>query len=220
MYRICMPIACACVACACACAYAWRVRVHAHRMRIACAWHVHRMCTAHGSRRGSMRRTGARVMLEIRSATLCVSSDLAQALSEHQHWELVRTGESWSPARLRSKCSWQPVMKAATSSSVRKLSSVTTQGDGWRVLLAFAMALPGSLSSCGLYLCPHPARCSPAVATPFGQSGTYPLKTERPGLDLRMAIRLYGYTARQAPGQWATHTGRPAHCGKSRRIRL
>ena len=30
---------------------------------------------------------------------------------------------------------WHPVMKAATSSSLRKLSSVTTHGEGVRVLL-------------------------------------------------------------------------------------
>ena len=36
---------------------------------------------------------------------------------------------------LRSKCAWHPVMKAATSSSLRKLSSVTTHGEGVRVLL-------------------------------------------------------------------------------------
>ena len=57
-----------------------------------------------------------RVTLAMRRATMCVSGSRSHSLCEHQHCELVRTGESTSPAMLRLNWCVQPLMKAATCS--------------------------------------------------------------------------------------------------------
>ena len=83
----------------------------------------------------------------MRSATRCVSSWRSHAFCEHQHWYDVRTGESWSPARLRANWSAQVDLNASRSSAVRKFSNVMTHG-------ACAPSLPpppGRLSAVGRY---------------------------------------------------------------------
>ena len=47
----------------------------------------------------------------------------------HQHWCDVRTGESWSPARLRSNEEAHSSMMRSVSSSLRKSSKVITHGS-------------------------------------------------------------------------------------------
>ena len=64
----------------------------------------------------------------ILSSTIFVSGCLSHSFFEHQHWNDVRTGESWSPASERSKWASQPEMNAAISSSEMNFSNVTTHG--------------------------------------------------------------------------------------------
>ena len=47
----------------------------------------------------------------------------------HQHWCEVRTGDSWSPAKLRSKEEEHSSMMRSVSSSLRKSSNVITHGS-------------------------------------------------------------------------------------------
>jgi len=68
------------------------------------------------------------VTFAILSSTIFVSGCLSHSFFEHQHWNDVRTGESWSPASERSKWASQPEMNAAISSSEMNFSNVTTHG--------------------------------------------------------------------------------------------
>ena len=92
-----------------------------------------------------MYRTGARTKSEMRFATVVVRLWCSHAFWEHQHWKLVRTGESWSPARLRSKWPSHVLMNASASSSLTKLLSDTTHG----ALAPFGP--PGQLRAFGEY---------------------------------------------------------------------
>ena len=66
---------------------------------------------------------GSCVTLSIRIVRSCTASAaMPPFLSSHQHWVDVRTGESWSPARLRSKCDLHVEMKLSASSSLKKFA--------------------------------------------------------------------------------------------------
>ena len=81
-----------------------------------------------------------------RASTAFVSALASHALPEHQHWWLVRTGESWSPASEREKCFLQPAMNASASLSLTKLLSVITHGEA-----SPRLPSPGREIAFGLY---------------------------------------------------------------------
>ena len=82
--------------------------------------------------KGSMYRSEAvRVTLAMRRATTCVSGLRSHSLCEHQHCELVRTGESTSPAKLRLNWCAQPSMKAATCSVRRRVWGSGLGSGSW-----------------------------------------------------------------------------------------